>query len=137
MKDGEIAVHEVMGIGAGTHPGETGFLVFCKSRVPKLDFYKWYIRIILLDGEAAQIAPFLQDTQIRQLCDEQNILVGKPSGSTTATTQALDAGPLFNTSKGGVAQNPRLEHAATLVPLDPPDHYGALRGATEERERRE
>ncbi|KAJ1386295.1 hypothetical protein B484DRAFT_410258 [Ochromonadaceae sp. CCMP2298] len=48
MKDGEIAVHEVTGIGAGTHPGETGFLVFCKSRIPKLEFHKWYIRIILV-----------------------------------------------------------------------------------------
>jgi hypothetical protein len=79
MKDGEIRVHEVTGIGARTHPGEAGFLVFCKSLVPKLDFYKWYIY--------------------------------KPSGSKTATTQDLDAGPLFNTSKGGVALSSDLDVA--------------------------
>jgi hypothetical protein len=52
-----------------------------------------------LDGEAAQIAPFLKDKQIRQLIDEHNILVGKPPASTTAINQACDAGPLFMTSK--------------------------------------
>ncbi|KAJ1418822.1 hypothetical protein B484DRAFT_400370 [Ochromonadaceae sp. CCMP2298] len=121
MRDQEIDVHEVLGIGAGTSPKETAFIVFSKTRVPQLEFYKWYIRFILvpwvqelreiyglstdvpaffqLDGEAAQIAPFLKDTQIRQLINEHNILVGKPPASTTAINQALDAGPLFMTSK--------------------------------------
>jgi transposase len=136
MKEQAIDVHEVTGIGAGTHPGETAYIVFCKSRVPQLEFYKWYVRIILvpwvqelreiygidtavpaffqLDGEAAQIAPFLTDTQIRELCDEHNILVGKPSGSTTSTTQALDKGPLFLTSKG---------YLAVTTDLDVADHW--------------
>jgi transposase len=133
MVDQEIDVHEVKGIGAGSSPAETAFLVFCKTRVPQLEFYKWYIRIVLvpwvqelreiydldpsvpaffqLDGEAAQIAPFLKDTQIRDLMNEHNILVGKPSGSTTATTQALDAGPLFLTSKGFCAETTDLQFA--------------------------
>jgi hypothetical protein len=48
------------------------------------------------------------------LCDEHNILVGKPSGSTTATTQALDAGPLFLTSKG---------HLSITTDVDVADHW--------------
>jgi transposase len=133
MKDGEIDVHEVIGIGAGTSPRETAFIVFSKTRVPQLAFYKWYFRMVLvpwvqelreiygltaevpaffhLDGEAAQIAPFLQETQIRQLMKEHNILVGKPPAGTTAATQALDAGPLFMTSKDHLSHTTDLQFA--------------------------
>jgi hypothetical protein len=48
MRDQEIDVHEVLGIGAGTSPKETAFIVFSKTRVPQLEFYKWYIRMILV-----------------------------------------------------------------------------------------
>jgi hypothetical protein len=89
--------------------------------VPKIDFYKWYLRIVLvpwvqelrdiydisadepayfhMDGESAQIGPLCEDMQIRQLMEEHNIMVGKPPASTTETTQALDAGPTFESSK--------------------------------------
>jgi hypothetical protein len=105
MLPGEIDVKEVAGIGAGASSKEISYLVYSKTRCPTVEFYKWYIRIVLipwvqelreyyristdvpayfqLDGDAAQIAPFLHDTQIRELMDEHNVLVGKPSGSTS------------------------------------------------------
>ncbi|KAJ1410748.1 hypothetical protein B484DRAFT_402841 [Ochromonadaceae sp. CCMP2298] len=121
MLPGEIDVKEVTGIGSGASSKDISYFVFCKTRCPTIEFYKWYVRIVFipwvqelrehyeisaevpayfqLDEDAAQIAPFLFDTQIRELCNEHNVLVGKPSGSSTEITQALDAGPCFETSK--------------------------------------
>jgi transposase len=121
MAVNDIHVNEVIGIGAGPSPREKAWIVFSKTRVPRIDFYKWYLKMVFipwvqelrqiysigadipayfqLDGEAAQIGPFLTDPYIRQLMAEHNIMVGKPPASTSSTTQALDAGPLFEGSK--------------------------------------
>ncbi|KAJ1394479.1 hypothetical protein B484DRAFT_472798, partial [Ochromonadaceae sp. CCMP2298] len=121
MPAGEIDVHEVAGLGIGSGTDTSGYVVYMHGRVPGKKFYVWYLREVLLkwvwalrqtfdiedtvpawfqlDGEAAQIAPFLEDIGIQQMLKEHNIVVGKPPASTTEITQALDKGPLFKTSK--------------------------------------
>ncbi|KAJ1404376.1 hypothetical protein B484DRAFT_437184 [Ochromonadaceae sp. CCMP2298] len=121
MPVGEIDVHEVAGLGIGSGLDTSGYVVHMRGRVPGKKFYTWYLREVLvkwvwalrntfgiaatvpawfqLDGEAAQIAPYLEDTGIQEMLREHNIVVGKPPASTTEITQALDKGPLFKCSK--------------------------------------
>ncbi|KAJ1419561.1 hypothetical protein B484DRAFT_466098 [Ochromonadaceae sp. CCMP2298] len=92
----DFRAEQVISIGARSSPREKGWVVFAKTRVPKIDFYKWYLKIFFvpwvqelrqiygvgvdvpayfqLDGEAAQIGPFLEDTYIRQLMTEHKIM---------------------------------------------------------------
>ncbi|KAJ1394977.1 hypothetical protein B484DRAFT_439069, partial [Ochromonadaceae sp. CCMP2298] len=41
MLPGEIDVREVTGLGAGASSKEISYLIFCKTRVPTIEFYKW------------------------------------------------------------------------------------------------
>jgi len=55
-----------------------------------------------LDGEAIQIEPFLKD-DVLTLLQQLKIVVGKPPASTTATTQPLDVGNVFRSSKNVIS----------------------------------
>ena len=43
MGEAEIDAHAIPGLGTTTAPGNRGWLVFCKRRVPPNDFYKWFL----------------------------------------------------------------------------------------------
>jgi len=49
---------------------------------------------VILDGEQVQIDPVFDDDIFKMLTDN-NIVIGKPPGSTTAINQPCDAGNCF------------------------------------------
>ena len=120
MKEGEIDVYEVPGLGIGTEINSGGYIVFAKTRAVNENFYCWWFNSIYipfvaalrlrytvddkvpsyftLDGEDTQIKP-MQSWEIRQACQELNIVIGKPPASTTSITQPADAGAAFIASK--------------------------------------
>jgi hypothetical protein len=120
MEPGVIDVHEVAGLGIGTEVTTSGYVVFAKTRAVNEEFYKWwfthiYVRFVMdlrtrygiadevpsyftLDGEDTQIKP-LQTAEMAAMCAELNIVIGKPTASTTSITQPCDAGKVFLSSK--------------------------------------
>jgi hypothetical protein len=120
MKNEEIDVYEVAGLGLGTEVNNVGYVVFAKTRTVNEEFYRWWFTDIFikftvdlrlcydigldvpvyfnLDGEDVQLKP-LRTPDIIKLCEDHNIIIGKPPSSTTSTTQALDAGPIFLAAK--------------------------------------
>jgi hypothetical protein len=120
MPAGDFDAHLVNGIGSGTDVGSVGHVVFCKTRVPPASFYQWYDREVLfkffdniretynisddvvtwyqLDGEQNQVEGYA-DPVVQELYRSKNIVVGKPSGSTTSITQAIDAGAVIKVWK--------------------------------------
>lgn len=94
-------------------------VVFCKTRAMCVEFYSWYWKERIIpfvnrvrsdhklntseayvncDGEQIQIEVFSQKAFQDQL-ETQKITVDKPSASTSATSQPLDAGKLFLITK--------------------------------------
>jgi hypothetical protein len=136
MKEGEIDVYEVAGLGLGTEVNNVGYVVFAKSRTVNEEFYRWWFTDIFikftkdlrlrfdlglevpvyfnLDGEDTQLAP-LKTPDIVQLCEEHNIIIGKPPGSTTSITQALDAGKIFLSAKTKKKHLKNVEDALETV----------------------
>lgn len=53
---------------------------------------------VTCDGEADQIYPYFNDN-MKKLCDDNNIIVGKLAASTTAVSQACDAYKMFSATK--------------------------------------
>ena len=120
MKEGEIDVYEVPGLGIGTEINSGGYIVFAKTGSVNENFYRWWFTSIYvpfvaalrirytidakipsyftLDGEDTQIKP-MQSSEIRQICTEKNVVIGKPPASTTSITQPADAGAAFIASK--------------------------------------
>jgi hypothetical protein len=120
MEPGVIDVHEVAGLSIGTEVTTSGYVVFAKTRAVNEEFYKWwfthiYVRFVMdlrtrygiadevpsyftLDGEDTQIKP-LQTAEMAAMCAELNIVIGKPTASTTSITQPCDAGKVFLSSK--------------------------------------
>ena len=120
MEAGTIDVHLVPGLGIGTDLKADGYVVFAKTRSVNEEFYRWwfttiYVRFVMdlrirydidstvpsyftLDGEDTQIKP-LQTPTMAALCEEHNIVIGKPPASTTSITQTCDAGKCFLSSK--------------------------------------
>jgi hypothetical protein len=126
MGANEIDWYKVQGLGVGTDLTAAGYVVFCQSRCCNLEFYKWFNNSILipfvfkikstykiddtaptwfqLDGEQTQIECY-NTTSLLSSLHEHNIVVGKPPGSTTSTTQPCDAGNCF---KGPKTTNKRI-----------------------------
>jgi hypothetical protein len=120
MKEELIDVYNILGLGVGTDITSHGFVVFCNSRQCNIEFYKWFNEIVLiefiqniknlnnlanenavwlqLDGEKIQIDIYKEKNMTDQLI-ENNIIVGKPSASTTEITQPCDVGNLFKAAK--------------------------------------
>ena len=120
MEAGTIDVHLVPGLGIGTDLKADGYVVFAKTRSVNEEFYRWwfttiYVKFVIdlrirydidgtvpsyftLDGEDTQIKP-LQTPTMAALCEEHNIVIGKPPASTTSITQPCDAGKCFLSSK--------------------------------------
>ena len=120
MAAGTIDVHLVPGLGIGTDLKADGYVVFAKTRCVNEEFYRWwfttiYVKFVMdlriryniddtipsyftLDGEDTQIKP-LQTPTMAALCEEHNIVIGKPPASTTSITQPCDAGKCFLSSK--------------------------------------
>ena len=116
MKEGEIDVHEVMGLVIGTDLTSVGYVVFAKTHGVNEKFYHWWFVTVFhkfvidlrlryklendvpayfsVDGEETQIRP-LQTPFIRELCSELNVVIGKTPASTTSTTQPCDASDCF------------------------------------------
>lgn len=120
MDEEECEVYPIAGLGWGLELGQKGFVVFCKTRACNVKFYKWFMNDIYvpfvrqlrlhgelapdapayfsLDGEPDQIEMF-KDQDIIDLCNENNIVIGKPPASTTEITQQLDAYNYFKSPK--------------------------------------
>jgi hypothetical protein len=99
---------------------DKGYVVVCKSRAGCESFFKWFNENVLvpfvkdirrnnnlpdnstawyqLDGEDVQIKCYKDQNMLNYL-EENNIVIGKPSASTTAITQPCDAGNAFKASK--------------------------------------
>lgn len=94
-------------------------IVFCRTRAMCVEFYSWYWKDRIIpfvnrvrsdhklntsqayvncDGEQIQIEVFSQKA-FQDHVETQNITVDKPSASTSATSQPLDAGKLFLITK--------------------------------------
>ena len=120
MGDEDFDVYEVMGIGIGTDIGSKGYVVFCKTRCGNKGFYRWLNDHFLLpmvqlkkelygddagdliwfqlDGEPVQISVYNVPDVLASL-KANNIVIGKPSGSTTEITQPCDNSNLFKGPK--------------------------------------
>ena len=120
MVENTIDVHEVYGLGVGTELTTKAYLVFCKTRSANMEFYRWFFEDVFvkfvidsrtiykidlsvpayfwLDGESDQINP-LKEKRVIEICEEFNIIIGKPPASTTSKTQPLDAGTVFLSAK--------------------------------------
>jgi 2C-methyl-D-erythritol 2,4-cyclodiphosphate synthase len=114
LKPGEMHHYTVKGLG--TTALEHGHIVFCETRSGNQAFFEWLTCKILLewikrlgsahdgvfflncDGEAPQIAPFMNEENLRTF-SESNVIVGKISAACTAVAQACDAGNLFKATK--------------------------------------
>ena len=104
------------GLGVGVAP--SSYLVFMKTRVPRSEFYRWYITsyfiplvnkvrkaygsnsyaMLQLDGEIDQIGIY-DDAALQQLLHENLICVSKSSAGRTALEQPCDVGNVFRGSK--------------------------------------
>ena len=105
MREGEIDVHEVDGVGLSMQREDACYLVFCKSRNMNEKYEAWYWSTVVLpyverirevggysvenypcvvncDGEDRQIMVLANEERQRRLL-AANILVDKPSSSTT------------------------------------------------------
>ena len=120
MDSNQIDVHEVSGLGIGSDVIAKVYVVFCQTRSANVTFYRWFIEDIFvkfvgdiraryklqisepaylcLDKESDQIKP-LKETAILELCEDHNIIIGKPPASTTAITQPLDRGSAYKGAK--------------------------------------
>ena len=119
MIENTIDVHEVYGLGIGTELTAKAYVVFCKTRSANMEFYRWFFESVFvqfvvecrklyridlsvpayfcLDGESDQINP-MKEVRIIEICENVNIIIGKPPASTTSKTQPLDAGTIFLTA---------------------------------------
>jgi hypothetical protein len=126
LADDECQVYEVPLLGIGTNVKDNvGYVVFCKDRIANSKFYDWVNEHVLipfasdlktafardierrscsgdawfqLDGESTQLDVF-QHPNILDMMRENNFVIGKPPGSTTAITQPCDAGNCFRGPK--------------------------------------
>lgn len=116
MREGDIDVHEVQGLGVGTDITASGWIVFSKTRSVNEAFYKWWFETMFvkfvsdlrraykidstvpvyfnLDGEEVQIRP-LKTATMRTLFASMNVIVAKPPASTTSISQPCDVGKVF------------------------------------------
>lgn len=141
MKKEDIDVHEVSGLGIGTHIGAKGYIVICDTRQCNVAFYRWFNKTILiptvnelrrvhelpedavawyqLDGEEIQIRCYQDPTLLRELA-ANHICVGKPPGSTTEVTQPCDRGNLFkgsHTTNDGISDDDVRDNIVMLDKL--------------------
>jgi hypothetical protein len=142
MDAGDIDVYDVKGLGIGIDASNKGTLVFCKDRTLCNEYYDWLIEHKILDfvhyiknqceledddltwytldGESKQLSPFTSERIIKILSDN-NIVVGKPPGSSTRITQPCDAYQFFKAIKTALrakkknAINPVLEARLTTI----------------------
>jgi hypothetical protein len=120
MSETDVEIHKVMGLGIGTDVTSSGYMVFMKSRAGNKAFFSWlntdviipYVNDVRkaydltkedpvwfqLDGEDIQIKIY-DDKEFLKVLDAENIIVGKPSGSTTEKTQPCDCGNCFKGPK--------------------------------------
>ena len=127
MNSNQIDVREVSGLGIGSDINAKAYVVFCQRRSANVSFYRWFITDIFvkffcdiraryklqlsepaylcLDGESDKMDP-LKESAILKLCEDHNIIIGKPPASTTAITQPLDRGSAI---KGAKAKNATLK----------------------------
>ena len=112
MKEGELDVHMVDGLGLSMQRNDPCYLVFCKSRSVNDAYEVWYwdtvvmphidrIReaagynvidypcVVNIDGEDRQIMVMANEERQRKML-AANVLVDKPSSSTTEITQGCD-----------------------------------------------
>ena len=116
----DIETYSVLGLGVGTDITADGYVVFMKSRAGNKSFFSWLnYNIIIpyvskvrlasnltkedpvwfqLDGEDVQIKVY-EDDGMRRVLEAENIIIGKPSGSTTEKTQPCDCGNCFKGPK--------------------------------------
>ena len=110
----ECLVYEVPCLTASVQVGAFGYVCFCKTRAGNAKFFKWLNITVLLpfikllkfnygldkhvfvtcDGEKLQTDPYF-DNEVLTTLDEEKIIVGKLSASSSAVTQALDAWKVF------------------------------------------
>jgi transposase len=142
MDAGDIDVYDVKGLGIGIDASNKGTLVFCKDRTLCNEYYDWLIEHKILDfvhyiknqceledddltwytldGESKQLSPFTSERIIKILSDN-NIVVGKPPGSSTRIMQPCDAYQFFKAIKTALrakkknAINPVLEARLTTI----------------------
>jgi hypothetical protein len=109
LPKGTLDIHEAWGMGFGMDPTNNyGYLIFTDDRSLTPAYYEWYIRTILidfvqrmregmrltlsdmvfvqLDGENVQIECFFNNN-LRQLLNENNIVIGKSAASSTEIQQ--------------------------------------------------
>ena len=120
MEPEDIDVHVVTGLGIGTNPEAAAWVVFCRTRCCNRRFFEWisimcvvpFIRstrianrlpedspsYFQLEGELEQVSVYTDDSLLATLKD-CHIMIGKPPGSTTATTQPCDVGKCFLSTK--------------------------------------
>jgi hypothetical protein len=112
MNEDDIDVHVVDGLGLSMQRGDPCFLVFCKSRNMNDAYESWYWDTVVMpyidkirtaanynvkdypcavncDGEDRQIMVLANEKRQRELV-AANVIVDKPSSSTTEITQSCD-----------------------------------------------
>lgn len=125
MEKFSMDIHKVPGLGLGTtEESNYGYVIFVPDRTLFTAFYVWFLKEILIpmcirmramhghspdtkiffaeDGEDVQIKCYL-DPEIRKLCEDNNIVIGKSASSSTEIQQALDRGNLFKGTKSRLA----------------------------------
>jgi hypothetical protein len=117
---GQFRAFEVQSLAHGVSVNDTAYVVLCKSRAGNEAFYIWFNQYIMipfvlnlkrihaldvnsatwyqLDGEEMQIRCY-EDISMLSVLENNNIIIGKPSGSTTEITQPCDRGNVFKASK--------------------------------------
>jgi transposase len=120
LPESTFVVQEFPCLGYGVSIHDKGYLVICKTRAGNISFYKWFnLNVTIpfanalrssygldphspawyqLDGENVQIKCY-EDGEILKELETNNIIIGKPSGSTTEITQPCDRGNAFKASK--------------------------------------
>jgi hypothetical protein len=120
MSEEDIEIYDVLGLGIGTDVTSSGYMIFMKQRAGNKAFFSWlntnviipYVNNVRaannltkdtpawfqLDGEDIQIQIY-EDDAMRRVLEAENIIIGKPSGSTTEKTQPCDCGNCFKGPK--------------------------------------
>ena len=120
MPKDEIDHYVIPGYGVGLGPERQTHIVFSQTRTPTNAYYKWWLSdylvpyvtklrtcynlqpdayfLLQLDGELDQIDVF-EDSEIKNLMNDNHIAVLKSSASRTAVEQPSDVGPIFRAAK--------------------------------------
>ena len=120
MNEDDIAIYEIAPMGLSTNPHCKGYLVFCKTRRLNKEIYEWMAEEVMIifikeiktsqelpedslvytniDGEDLQLKTLI-DLRIQAILKDNNIVTGKPPGSTSSITQPCDARSFFRATK--------------------------------------